>query len=118
MWSAPRGDPVHSAGIATYWIAYGLSSNSTAEARRRRLLTRALPVVLLCAASFVAGAVVGASSPGQEAAQHFADAWAAQDFDAMYAELSDDATAKYSIDDFTSSYTDAQRTATIDTVSS
>jgi cell division protein FtsI/penicillin-binding protein 2 len=93
-----------------------LSSNSTSEARRRRLLTRALPVVLLCAASFVAGAVVGASSPGQEAAQHFADAWAAQDFDAMYAELSDDATAKYSIDDFTSAYTDAQRTATIDTV--
>ena len=74
-------------------------------------------MVLLCVGSFVAGAAVGASSPGKEAAQRFADAWAAQDFKAMYAELSDDAAAKYSIDDFTSAYAEAQRTATIDSVS-
>ena len=104
--------------MATYWIASGLSSTAASEARRRRLLTRALPVVFVCVASFVAGAAVGAGSPGREAAQRFADAWAGQDFNAMYAELSDDAAARYSIKEMTAAYTEAQRTATVDTVSS
>ncbi len=116
MWSALRGDAVRPAGMATYSIAPRLSPIGAAAARRRRLLTRALPVVLLCVASFIAGAAVGASSPAREAAQRFADAWAGQDFAAMHAELTDEAQARYPLDEFTATYTEAQRTATVDTV--
>ena len=84
--------------------------------RRRRLLTRALPVAAICVASFIAGVAVGASSPGREAAQRFADAWVAQDFAAMHAELSDDAAAKYPEGEFTSAYEEAAVTSTLDTI--
>jgi hypothetical protein len=92
-----------------------LTENSQAQ-RRRRLLTRALPVVAICVVSFVAGVAVGASSPGREAAQRFADAWAEQDYAAMYAELSDDAAAAHSQGDFERAYLDADITATVDTI--
>jgi hypothetical protein len=55
-----------------------LTENFQAQ-RRRRLLTRALPVLVICVASFIAGAAVGATSPEKEAAQRFVDAWAEQD---------------------------------------
>ena len=53
--------------------------------RRRRLLTRSAPVVLLSTGSFVIGAIVGASSGGSEAAETFVDAWERQDFAARVA---------------------------------
>jgi cell division protein FtsI/penicillin-binding protein 2 len=67
-------------------------------------------------ASFVAGAAVGASSPGREAAQRFAEAWEAGDHAAMYEELSDDAAAKYSEGEFRSAYEEADLTATVDSI--
>ena len=91
-------------------------TENSQEQRRRRLLTRALPVVAICAVSFAAGVVVGASSPGREAAQRFADAWEAQDYDAMYAELSEDAAAAHPEEEFEQAYEAADITATVDTI--
>jgi penicillin-binding protein A len=108
-------DALRSAGKATYSIAGRLTEDSQAQ-RRRRLLTRALPVAAICVLSFIAGAAVGASSPGREAAQRFADAWQAQDFEAMHAELSDDAAAAYSEGEFRGAYEEAATTSTMDTV--
>jgi penicillin-binding protein A len=86
------------------------------DQRRRRLLTRALPVLVLCVASFIAGAAVGATSPGREAAQRFVDAWAGRDYEAMYAELSDDAMAAHTRADFEAAYQEADVIATVDTI--
>jgi penicillin-binding protein A len=72
--------------------------------------------VAICVVSFVAGVAVGASSPGREAAQRFADAWAEQDYGAMYAELSDDATAANTAGDFEQAYQDADIVATVETI--
>ena len=116
MWSALGGDGVRSAGKAKYSIAARLSLANAQTARRRRLITRALPVAALCVVSFIAGAMVGGSSPGREAAQRFADAWAGQDFAAMHAELTEDAAARYPLGDFTAAYEQAQEIATVDTV--
>jgi cell division protein FtsI/penicillin-binding protein 2 len=84
--------------------------------RRRRLLTRALPVALIGVASFVFGVTVGASSPAREAAERFAEAWARQDFPAMHGELTGAAASRYPLEAFTRIYSDAQATATVDTV--
>jgi penicillin-binding protein A len=80
--------------------------------RRRRLMTRSAPVVVLSTGSFVVGVIVGASSGGSEAAEAFADAWERQDFSAMHAELSPSARADYPVKRFTRHYVDAQATAT------
>ena len=72
--------------------------------------------MVICVVSFVAGVAVGASSPGREAAQRFIDAWEAQDFDAMYAELSDEAAAAHTQEEFERAYADADITATVDTI--
>jgi cell division protein FtsI/penicillin-binding protein 2 len=92
------------------------STSASAARRRRRQLTRALPVVLVGIASFIAGASMGASSPARDAGQRFADAWAGQDFAAMHDELTDEAAARYPVDEFADAYTEAQRIATVDTV--
>jgi peptidoglycan glycosyltransferase len=67
--------------------------------------------------AFVAGARVGASSPARDAVERFTEAWARQDFPAMHRELSDAAASRYPIEAFTRIYSDAQATATLDTVS-
>ena len=91
-------------------------TENSQEQRRRRLLTRALPVAVICVVSFVAGAAVGATSASREAAQRFADAWEEGDHDAMYEELSDDARAANPQEDFEAAYDDADITATVDTL--
>ena len=47
------------------------------------MLTRAVPVVVVATAAFVAGVVV-ASGPAAPAAQRFLDAWERGDIEAMY----------------------------------
>jgi len=93
-----------------------LSNDIAQAARQHRLLTRAVPVVVVCAVSFIAGAAVGSTPAGKETAQRFVDAWAGQDFGAMHAELSDEAAANYPLDEFKAAYSEAQRTATVDSV--
>ena len=82
--------------------------------RRRRLLTRTLPLTAIAVIAFVAGAIVGApGSPEQDAAERFAQAWARDDFGAMYRELNDASRRATDRDDFAAAYRDAAETATL-----
>jgi cell division protein FtsI/penicillin-binding protein 2 len=89
-------------------------SRRTREAeRRRRLLTRTLPLALVAIVAFVAGAAIGApGSPGKEAANRFAAAWAAHDFKAMYRELNDSSRRAVDLKSFAAAYREAELTAT------
>jgi peptidoglycan glycosyltransferase len=82
--------------------------------RRRRLLTRTLPLALIAFVAFVVGAAVGApGSPEKEAASSYVDAWSAQNFKAMYRELNDGSKAKYGLDEFRAIYRQAEEVATM-----
>jgi penicillin-binding protein A len=93
-----------------------LSPISPQAERRRRIVTRALPVVLIGVVSFIVGVLVGATSAAEQTVSRFVDAWARDDFDAMYAELSEDATGRYPRDEFASTYQEAEETATLQSV--
>jgi len=67
-------------------------------------------------AAFVIGALVGASSAAEEAARRFVDAWAKEDYSAMYGQLTEDTAARFSLDEFTGVYAEVERTATIDAI--
>jgi cell division protein FtsI/penicillin-binding protein 2 len=84
--------------------------------RRRRLLTRAAPVAVIGFIAFVAGALVARSSPDEQAAQRFVDAWERQDFQAMHAELTEDAVSEYPEKRFVATYETAETTATFKSV--
>jgi peptidoglycan glycosyltransferase len=92
-----------------------LSILSSRAARRRRLITRALPIVLLGLAAFVAGAIWAAGHHHTDlgSAQKFANAWADQDFRAMYAQVSRSSARRYPLHEFTADYEKAQTTATV-----
>ena len=77
---------------------------------------RALPLVLLAAASFGVGIVLASGSADVDAAENFANAWAADDYTAMYAELNPDAQAQISEEDFTKAYEDARETSTLNSL--
>jgi cell division protein FtsI/penicillin-binding protein 2 len=76
------------------------------------VLTRAVPLVVIATIAFVAGAIAaGGSDP--PAPQLFADAWERGDTEAMYAELTPDAQAEYSLARFQRTYADAAAAATV-----
>jgi cell division protein FtsI/penicillin-binding protein 2 len=82
--------------------------------RRRRLATRALPLIVVAIVAFVIGAATGApGSPGKETAQRFAEAWAKGDFASMYGELNE--TSRRSVDaaEFAKAYREAAEVATL-----
>ncbi|MFL5901642.1 MAG: penicillin-binding transpeptidase domain-containing protein [Solirubrobacterales bacterium] len=82
--------------------------------RRRRLVTRTLPLSLIALIAFVLGAGTGASgSPEKEAAQRFADAWQRDEFAAMYRELNPASQRQIELSDFVLAYRDAEMTATV-----
>jgi penicillin-binding protein A len=93
-----------------------LSNLGSSAARRRRLLTRALPIAGLGLAAFAAGAIRGADHTDLGNAQAFADAWANQSFQTMYSEVSSTAARRYPLKEFTSDYDRAQATATVEHV--
>ena len=82
------------------------------DARRGRLRSRAVPLVILSVGSFAVGLATGASGTASEAAQRFADAWERQEFQAMHAELSGASQEEYSLEELTRIYVAAQATAT------
>jgi peptidoglycan glycosyltransferase len=85
--------------------------------RRRRLVTRTLPLAILATAAFIVGAATGApGSPAKDAADRFADAWAAEDFAAMYRELNPGSKAATSAGEFASAYQEAEQAATLRTL--
>jgi peptidoglycan glycosyltransferase len=86
----------------------------TEAERRRRLVTRTLPLAVVALVAFVVGVTAGApGSPEKDAAGRFAEAWAAKNFKAMYAELNDASRARVSRKEFEAAYREAQETATL-----
>ena len=56
--------------------------------RRRRLVTRTLPLTIIAVVAFSFGASAGTpGSPEKDAAKRFTEAWANDEFAAMYEEL-------------------------------
>jgi cell division protein FtsI/penicillin-binding protein 2 len=92
-----------------------LSPISREAARRRRLMTRALPLVIVAAVAFVVGVLIGGRHD-TSAAERFADAWQEQDFGAMHDELTADAAKRYPLADFEKKYQKAETTITSQTV--
>ncbi len=82
--------------------------------RRRRLVTRTLPLALVATVAFALGASAGApGSPAKDAADRFAQAWAAGEFAAMYGELNPASKAVISVNDFAIAYREAEMVATL-----
>ncbi len=79
-------------------------------ARRRR----ALPVIALAAASFLAGAILGAehSSPSPALAARFTAAWAHGNYVGMYSEIAPSSQREVSVSEFAGDYREALMTAT------
>jgi cell division protein FtsI/penicillin-binding protein 2 len=82
--------------------------------RRRRLVTRTLPLTLLALVAFVFGAVAGTpGTPEKDAAKRFVEAWQRHEFAAMYRELNPASRRAIEINDFVIAYHDAEDTATL-----
>jgi penicillin-binding protein A len=82
--------------------------------RRRRLLTRTLPLSAVALVAFVWGAVAGKpSSPEKEVAERFAQAWERRDFDAMYRELNTASRRSIAAPEFATAYREAAEIATL-----
>jgi peptidoglycan glycosyltransferase len=82
--------------------------------RRRRLITRTLPLAIIAFVAFVVGALQGApGSPEKDAAGRFVEAWEKKDFAAMYRELNPASQSAISINDFVIAYRDAAGVATL-----
>jgi cell division protein FtsI/penicillin-binding protein 2 len=85
----------------------------TEAERRRRLLTRTLPLAVVALVAFIVGISTGASgSPEKDAASRFVDAWAGKNFKEMYAELNEASRRLVSRKDFEAAYREAEETAT------
>ncbi len=82
--------------------------------RRRRLVTRTLPLSLIAIVAFVVGAAMGApGSPQKEAADRYAEAWTQGNFAAMYQELNDASREAIGAEEFAAAYREAAETATL-----
>jgi penicillin-binding protein A len=82
--------------------------------RRRRLVTRALPLSLIALVAFVFGAIAGnPGSPEKEAAERFTTAWESNEYAAMYSELNPGSQQEININDFVIAYREAERIATV-----
>ncbi len=82
--------------------------------RRRRLVTRTLPLAVIAIVAFAVGASVGApGSPEKEAAERFAEAWAEDEFAAMYRELNPASKAAITVNEFATAYREAEQVATL-----
>jgi peptidoglycan glycosyltransferase len=85
--------------------------------RRRRLVTRALPLIVIAAIAFVVGVATGASgSAEKETAERFAGAWMRKDFAAMYGELNEASRRSIGAAEFAQAYREAAEIATLRTI--
>ena len=82
--------------------------------RRRRLLTRTLPITLIAVIAFALGAVAGKpASPELESAERFTAAWSRGDFGAMYRELNLESRQSIEQVEFRNAYREAAELATL-----
>jgi cell division protein FtsI/penicillin-binding protein 2 len=87
-------------------------------ARRRRLVTRTVPLSVVAAVAFVLGANSGTpGSPEKDAAGAFVEAWGRKDFRAMYRELNEASRQRVTEAEFIKAYREAAETATLRSVS-
>jgi hypothetical protein len=94
-----------------------MSNLPSAVERRRRLITRTIPLALIAFVAFVIGAMAGTSgSPDQEAAKRFVNAWSRDEFAAMYKELNPASQRAIELNDFILAYRDAAMVATLDSL--
>ena len=94
-----------------------MSSSRNEAERRRRLLTRSLPLALIALVAFVIGIVAGTpGSPEKDAAGRFAEAWEAGDFRSMYAELNEASRARVDRKEFEAAYREAEQVSTARTL--
>jgi penicillin-binding protein A len=85
--------------------------------RRRRLVTRALPLIVIAIVSFVVGAATGKpGSPEKEAAERFAEAWTRKDFATMHRELNDASRRAIGAEELATAYREAAEVATLRTL--
>jgi cell division protein FtsI/penicillin-binding protein 2 len=91
-----------------------MNRSSQEAERRRRLLTRAVPLGLIALVAFIAGASAGApGNPEEDAARRFVDAWTQGEFAAMYRELNSASQRAIELNDFVVAYRDAEDVATL-----
>jgi cell division protein FtsI/penicillin-binding protein 2 len=91
-----------------------VSQSSPEVERRRRLVTRTLPLALIAIVSFVIGAAAGTpGSPEKEAATRFAEDWSVGNFAAMYRALNPASKAAIDVNDFVLAYREAGMVATM-----
>ncbi|HTA34973.1 MAG TPA: penicillin-binding transpeptidase domain-containing protein [Solirubrobacteraceae bacterium] len=79
-------------------------------------MRRARPVLVLAAAAFATGAILGAdhgSPPGYAVAQRFVTAWARRDYAGMYSDIARSSQRAISLGEFTDAYRQALTTATV-----
>jgi penicillin-binding protein A len=82
--------------------------------RRRRLVTRTLPLAAIALVSFVVGASAGIpGSPEKDAAKRFTEAWSRKDYTAMYRELNPASRRATDVSDFAKAYAEANGTSTL-----
>jgi penicillin-binding protein A len=89
-----------------------LTANPSNTERRRRLLTRGVPLAIIAVVAFAAGLLAGGGSEDLDAASRFAQAWEDGDFDGMHTELTPAAAAEYPIGELTALYEEAAAIAT------
>lgn len=80
--------------------------------RRRRLVHRTIPIALAAVVAFAVGAVSAAGSAEEDTANRFVEAWAAQDFAAMHAELTSASQQQFPADKLAAAYLEAQAAST------
>lgn len=82
--------------------------------RRRRLVTRTLPLTVIAIIAFALGASAGTpGSPERDAAKRFTEAWRRGDFVAMYRELNPASRQTIDRAQFASAYREAAEVATL-----
>ncbi|HEX5763072.1 MAG TPA: penicillin-binding transpeptidase domain-containing protein [Solirubrobacterales bacterium] len=82
--------------------------------RRRRILTRAVPLALVALIAFLWGASAGGSnSPEKEIVERFAAAWERRDFKAMYSQLDPASRRSVAETEFAAAYREAAELATL-----
>jgi peptidoglycan glycosyltransferase len=90
-----------------------VNSFPTDAERRRRLLTRTLPLAVVALVAFVIGAATGSpGSPEKDAANRFVEAWEARNFEGMYEELNEASRARVDRGEFVAAYREAEEIAT------
>jgi cell division protein FtsI/penicillin-binding protein 2 len=91
-----------------------VSSLAAEGERRRRLLTRTLPLALVALVAFVIGVSIGSpGDPQKDDAERFAAAWEAGNFKGMYGELTEAAQDRVSRREFEDAYRESQQVATV-----